>query len=161
MLYSTWICVPADALIYLLFPYPTILESGEFWWLQTIKRRSTCYPERKSTNVFHGAIKCWPFWLVKEMVTILITVYPPIIIKGPLKKLEFQQVLCANSSHILLLQSHYSLALVNGSLRYHNGDRHCQTHRLKSEFVFFQSLSQLFQLIYFVKCKWTLFEPNS
>ena len=33
--------------------------------------------------------------------------------------------------------------------------------RLKSEFAFFQSLSRLLQLIYFVKCKRTLFEPNS
>ena len=33
--------------------------------------------------------------------------------------------------------------------------------RLKSEFVFFQSLSRLFQLGYFVKCKRTLLEPNS
>ena len=36
-----------------------------------------------------------------------------------------------------------------------------QKHCLKSEFAFLQSLSQLLQLIYFVKCKQTLFEPNS
>ena len=33
--------------------------------------------------------------------------------------------------------------------------------RLKSEFVFFQSLSQLFQSTYFVKCRRTLLEFNS
>ena len=33
--------------------------------------------------------------------------------------------------------------------------------RLKSEFAFFQSLSRLLQLIYFVKSKRTLFQPNS
>ena len=32
---------------------------------------------------------------------------------------------------------------------------------LKSEFAFFQSLSRLLQLTYYVKCKRTLFEPNS
>ena len=31
----------------------------------------------------------------------------------------------------------------------------------KSEFAFFRSLSRSLQLIYFVKCKRTLFEPNS
>ena len=39
--------------------------------------------------------------------------------------------------------------------------RRPQEHRLKSEFAFFQSLYRLLQLIYFVKCKQTLFEPNS
>ena len=34
-------------------------------------------------------------------------------------------------------------------------------HRLKSEFAFFQSLSWLLELLYFVKSKRTLFEPNS
>ena len=32
--------------------------------------------------------------------------------------------------------------------------------RIKSEFTFFHSLSWLFQLAYFVKCKWTLLELN-
>ena len=39
--------------------------------------------------------------------------------------------------------------------------RRPRKRRLKSEFAFFQSLSRLLQLIYFVKCKRTLFEPNS
>ena len=33
--------------------------------------------------------------------------------------------------------------------------------RLKSEFAFFQPLSRLLQLIYIVKFKRTLFQPNS
>ena len=44
--------------------------------------------------------------------------------------------------------------LLSGSLRYHDG---C----LKREFAFFQSLSQLLQLRFLVKCKQTLFETNS
>ena len=39
--------------------------------------------------------------------------------------------------------------------------RRRQKHRLKSDIAFFQSLSRLLQLIYHVKCKRTLFEPNS
>ena len=39
--------------------------------------------------------------------------------------------------------------------------RRPRKRHLKLEFVFFQSLSRLMQLIYFVKCKRTLFEPNS
>ena len=39
--------------------------------------------------------------------------------------------------------------------------RRPRKRRLKSEFAFFHSLSWLLQLIYFVKCKRTLFEPNS
>ena len=39
--------------------------------------------------------------------------------------------------------------------------RRPRKRHLKSEFAFFQSLSRLLQLIYFVKCKRTLFEPNS
>ena len=37
--------------------------------------------------------------------------------------------------------------------------RRPRKRRLKSEFAFFQSLSRLLQLIYFVKSKWTVFEP--
>ena len=39
--------------------------------------------------------------------------------------------------------------------------RRPRERHLKSEFAFFQSLSQLLQLIYFVKYKQILFEPNS
>ena len=39
--------------------------------------------------------------------------------------------------------------------------RQPRKRRLKSEFAFFQFLSQLLQIIYFVKCKRTPFEPNS
>ena len=39
--------------------------------------------------------------------------------------------------------------------------RRPRKRRLKSEFAFFHSLSWLLQPIYFVKCKRTLFEPNS
>ena len=38
--------------------------------------------------------------------------------------------------------------------------RRPRKRRSKSKFAFLQCLSQLFQLIYFVKCKRTLFEPN-
>ena len=48
---------------------------------------------------------------------------------------------------------------LTGSLRYHDGDNY--ERRLKSEFASFQPLSQLLKLVYFVKCKRTLFEPNS
>ena len=44
--------------------------------------------------------------------------------------------------------------LLSGSLRYHDS---C----LKREFAFSQSLSQLLQLRFLVKCKQTLFETNS
>ena len=40
-------------------------------------------------------------------------------------------------------------------------ERRPRKRRLESEFAFFQSLSRLLQLINFVKCKRTLFEPNS
>ena len=39
--------------------------------------------------------------------------------------------------------------------------RRPRKRRLKSEFAFFQSLYRLVQLIYFVKCKRPLLEPNS
>ena len=40
-------------------------------------------------------------------------------------------------------------------------ERRPRKRRLETEFAFFQSLSRLLQLINFVKCKRTLFEPNS
>ena len=40
-------------------------------------------------------------------------------------------------------------------------ERRPRKRRLESEFAFFQSLSRLLQLINFVKCGRTLFEPNS
>ena len=39
--------------------------------------------------------------------------------------------------------------------------RRQRRRRLKREFEFFQSLSQLFLPTYFVKCRWTLLELNS
>ena len=50
-----------------------------------------------------------------------------------------------------------------GSLRYHDGDGDGEkmSLKLKREFAFFESLSRLLLHMYFVKCKRTLFEPNS
>ena len=50
--------------------------------------------------------------------------------------------------------------MLRGSLRY-GRRRRWRKRPLKNEFAFFQSLSRLFQLAYFVKSKPTLLELNS